>query len=53
MCRKMEGLEERKMDRKIEVFIVEPGKPPRIVSMENTMEAAEELLGGTAHVGCF
>lgn len=41
------------MDHKIEIFIVEPGKTPRIVSMENTMEAAEELLGGTAQVGCF
>lgn len=41
------------MDQKIEIFIVEPGKTPRIVSMENTMEAAEELLGGTAQVGCF
>lgn len=41
------------MDHKIEIFIVEPGKTPRIVPMENTMEAAEELLGGTAQVGCF
>ena len=41
------------MDHKIEILIVEPGKTPRIVSMENTMEAAEELLGGTAQVGCF
>ena len=41
------------MDHKIEILIVEPGKAPRIVSMENTMEAAEELLGGTAQVGCF
>lgn len=41
------------MDQKIEVLIVEPGEKPRMISAENTMEAAEELLGGAAQVGCF
>lgn len=39
--------------QKIDVLIVEPGQKPRRVFVENTMEAAEELLGGTAQVGCF
>jgi len=41
------------MERKIDVLIVEPGKAPRPAEIEDTVEAAEKLLGGTVQVGFF
>ncbi len=41
------------MDQKMEVLVVEPGRPPRLDRMENTLEAVEAVLGGRAQLGCF
>lgn len=31
----------------INILIVEPGKSPRPAAMQNTLEAAERIVGGT------
>lgn len=41
------------MDQKIDVLIVKPGEAPGMASVENTMGAVEEMLGGAAQIGCF
>lgn len=41
------------MSENIDILIVEPGKAPYLAIMENTLEAAERILGGAAQVGCF
>lgn len=41
------------MDQRIEVLVVEPGKAPRLETVNNTLEAVEEALGGRAQLGCF
>ncbi|MDE6601059.1 MAG: DUF3846 domain-containing protein [Lachnospiraceae bacterium] len=41
------------MSKQIEILIVEPGKPPRPAVVRDTLEAAEEVLGGPVQVGCF
>lgn len=43
----------RKMERKIEILFVEPGKPPRPAYIRNTLAAMEETLGGPVQIGCF
>lgn len=37
----------------INILIVEPGKSPRPAAMQNTLEAAERIVGGTVQIGCF
>lgn len=37
----------------INILIVEPGKAPRPAIMQNTLEAAERIVGGTVQIGCF
>ena len=42
------------MKQKMDILIVEPGKVPRPAALpDNTLEAVEAVLGGTAQVGCF
>lgn len=41
------------MSRNIDVLFVEPGKPPRQASIQNTLAAMEEALGGSIQIGCF
>ena len=42
------------MKQKMDILIVEPGKAPRPAALpDNTLEAVEAVLGGTAQVGCF
>lgn len=41
------------MNQKIDILIVKPGEAPCRASIENTFEAAEEMLGGVAQIGCF
>lgn len=41
------------MDQKIDILIVRPGETPDPTSVENTLEAMEEMLGGVAQIGCF
>ncbi len=41
------------MIRNMEILVVEPGKAPRLSVIPNTLEAAEEALGGAVQVGCF
>ena len=41
------------MDQRIDVLIVRPGEAPGLESVENTLEAVEEMLGGMAQIGCF
>ena len=41
------------MKQKMDILIVEPGKAPRPAALpDNTLEAVEAVLGGTAQVGC-
>lgn len=37
----------------INILIVEPGKAPRPAAMQNTLEAAERIVGGAVQIGCF
>lgn len=41
------------MNKQIEVLMIEPGKPPRPVMVQNTLAAMEETLGGPIQIGCF
>lgn len=42
------------MKQSMDILIVEPGKAPRPAALpDNTLEAVEAALGGTAQVGCF
>ena len=42
------------MKQKMDILIVEPGKAPRPAALpDNTLEAVEAVLGGTAQVGCL
>lgn len=42
------------MKQKMDILIVEPGNAPRPAALpDNTLEAVEAVLGGTAQVGCF
>ena len=41
------------MDQTIDVLIVEPGKEPRPATAEDTLEAFEQIVGGSAELGCY
>lgn len=41
------------MNQKIDILIVKPGEAPVPASVENTLEAVEEMLGGAVQIGCF
>ena len=45
---------QQNMKQSMDILIVEPGKAPRPAALpDNTLEAVEAALGGTAQVGCF
>ena len=41
------------MVKDIDILVVEPGKAPRQMQTENTVEAFEKIVGGPIDVGCF
>lgn len=41
------------MDQKINVLIVEPGKEPRPATVEDTLEAFQQIVGGPIEAGCY
>lgn len=41
------------MAQNMDILVVEPGKAPRPATLANTLEAAEQALGGAVQVGCF
>lgn len=40
-------------EKDINILIVEPGKAPRPATMANTLNAAEQIVGGSLQIGCF
>ena len=40
-------------EKDINILIVEPGKAPRPATMANTLNAAEQIVGGALQIGCF
>lgn len=41
------------MDQKINILIVEPGKEPRPATVEDTLEAFQQIVGGPIEAGCY
>ena len=41
------------MDQKIKILIVEPGKEPRPATVEDTLEAFQQIVGGPIEAGCY
>lgn len=41
------------MDQKINVLIVEPGKEPCPATVEDTLEAFQQIVGGPIEAGCY
>ena len=41
------------MDQKINVLIVEPGKEPRPATVEDALEAFQQIVGGPIEAGCY
>ena len=41
------------MDQKINVLIVEPGKEPRPATVEDTLEAFQQIVGSPIEAGCY
>jgi len=41
------------MEERIGVLVVEPGRPPREVTLPNTVKAFETAVGGEIQMGCF
>ena len=41
------------MDQKINVLIVEPGKEPRPATVEDTLEAFQQIVGSPIGAGCY
>ena len=41
------------MDQKINILIVEPGKEPRPATVEDTLEAFQQIVDGPIEAGCY
>lgn len=41
------------MARKIDILVVEPGKPPRPDRVEDTLEVFQQIVGGPIEAGCY
>ena len=41
------------MDQKINILIVEPGKEPRPATVEDTLEAFQQIVGSPIEAGCY
>lgn len=41
------------MNQKIDVLVVEPGQEPRPTTVEDTLNAFQQIVGGPIEVGCY
>ncbi len=41
------------MTKEIDILVVEPGKAPRPVRVEDTLDAFQKIVGGPIEAGCY